>query len=250
MSARSIHISQELANAIKRRRIELGLTIEEAAERAGVGTKTWCRYETGAAIRQDKYKGVCKALNWHSFPNESYPENADIEKLKLHEAWSKYIASQFGEDAAAAFVLGSDILLDDIQQDMQELASMPRGTHLGQISVSLLAESLPPQFLMRYDYDFLYAMYTELLHIRAAANNGNKFVLHSVLDELLVYLAIEEAGILVDDGSFSPVGDWDKWIYDVFGDEDIITFLYSNLYLSQNDEYHFDSWMTQQFYLK
>ena len=46
------------------------LTIEEAASRAGVGTKTWCRYEAGESIRSDKCKGVCKALNWLSLPGQ------------------------------------------------------------------------------------------------------------------------------------------------------------------------------------
>ncbi len=38
------------------------MTIVEAASRAGVGTKTWYRYESGASIRSDKVKGICKAL--------------------------------------------------------------------------------------------------------------------------------------------------------------------------------------------
>ena len=46
------------------------LTIEEAASRAGVGTKTWSRYEAGESIRVDKSKGICRALNWRAFPDE------------------------------------------------------------------------------------------------------------------------------------------------------------------------------------
>ena len=64
MATKSIQGNTDIAKKIKMRRNELGLTIEEAAKRAGVGTKTWCRYEAGESIRQDKYKGVCKALNW------------------------------------------------------------------------------------------------------------------------------------------------------------------------------------------
>lgn len=47
MGQKSVKGSTELARAIKLRRNELGLTIEEAAARAGVGTKTWSRYEAG-----------------------------------------------------------------------------------------------------------------------------------------------------------------------------------------------------------
>jgi len=44
----------------KHRRSMLNLTIEEAASKAGVGTKTWSRYEAGGSIRKDKSKGICK----------------------------------------------------------------------------------------------------------------------------------------------------------------------------------------------
>ena len=47
MGQQSIAGSEKLAEAIRRRRQELGLTIEEAARKADVGTKTWCRYEAG-----------------------------------------------------------------------------------------------------------------------------------------------------------------------------------------------------------
>lgn len=52
---------------IKTRRNELDLTIEEAVFLAGVGIKTWCRYEAGGSIRADKFKGICKTLNWRNF---------------------------------------------------------------------------------------------------------------------------------------------------------------------------------------
>ena len=64
MAYATIAGSKEMGSRIKNQRKALGLTIEEAARRAHVGTKTWCRYESGEAIRADKWKGVCKALNW------------------------------------------------------------------------------------------------------------------------------------------------------------------------------------------
>ena len=47
MAQKAIRSNPKLAEMIKKRRNELHLTIEEAAQRAGVGTKTWCRYEAG-----------------------------------------------------------------------------------------------------------------------------------------------------------------------------------------------------------
>ena len=60
MTQKTIQGNADLAKQIRLRRSELGLTIEEAASRTGIGTKTWCRYEAGESIRSDKCKGVCK----------------------------------------------------------------------------------------------------------------------------------------------------------------------------------------------
>ena len=68
MAQKTIQGSETLARQIKSRRNELGLTIEESASRAGVGTKTWSRYEAGESIRKDKCKGICRALNRHTLP--------------------------------------------------------------------------------------------------------------------------------------------------------------------------------------
>ena len=94
MAQRSIQGNQELAKKIRLRRNELNLTIEEAASRAGVGTKTWSRYEAGESIRLDKCRGVCKALNWRDFPDgESAVEKKSlVQEYRDHEAWSQFLA--------------------------------------------------------------------------------------------------------------------------------------------------------------
>ena len=48
--------------------------------------------------------------------------------------------------------------IDHIKEDMSELASMPAGSHIGQLNMSWLYGDLPEQFLTRYDYDFLYQL--------------------------------------------------------------------------------------------
>ena len=58
MTMRAIKGSLKLAESIRNKRNELNLTIEEAALKAGVGTKTWSRYESGESIRRDKVRGV------------------------------------------------------------------------------------------------------------------------------------------------------------------------------------------------
>lgn len=148
MTQKTIQGNADLAKQIRLRRSELGLTIEEAASRAGVGTKTWCRYEAGESIRSDKCKGVCKALNWLSLPGQEAgtPTEFSLEEYKDHEAWSRFLEDEFGTRAALSFAIGSDLLLDHLQEDMDELAAMPAGSHIGQLEISFIDGFLPRQF--------------------------------------------------------------------------------------------------------
>ena len=255
MSNKAIPGSKSLANKIKQRRTELGLTIAEAASRAGVGTKTWSRYEAGESIRQDKVKGICKVLNW---PNLIVSEN-DVEKnisiadYRKHEAWSKYLEKTFGKIAAFSFAAGSDILYDQITDDMQELAKLPKGSHIGQLNCSYLFDMLPSQFLMYYDYEFLYQMQSQLEQMRNFARTGKTIIAHSVLEELILYLCNEEALILLESERDSLISNLnDKkyikdWIFDLFDDMNIVTYLFSNQYLTTDHIYHFSHWDEIQF---
>lgn len=215
-----------------------------------MGTKTWSRYEAGESIRQDKCKGVCKALNWHAFPGDEKEDTFDLTKYRKHEAWSDFLADIFGERAAMSFAIGSDILLDYIQEDMGELSAMPQGSQLGQIDISFLKESLPPQFLMKYNYYFLYALYTTVIRLRAIARTGGRFVACRVIEELAMYLAVEFSRYLMEAGNVDLEDGWDDWIFDLFDDEDLIQCLYSDFYLTSDHSYHFEHWLKNQFYRK
>jgi transcriptional regulator with XRE-family HTH domain len=256
MAQRSIQGDRELAKKIKLRRNELHLTIEEAALRAGVGTKTWSRYEAGESIRKDKCKGICKALNWRSFPDgeSDVDKKSLIEEFQDHEAWSQFLADNYGPQAAVAFAAGSDILLDHIDQDQSDLASMPAGSHIGQLSTSFISEELPPQFLMRYDYDFIYHMKCVLLQLRWRAKHGMSMTAHSILEELIIYLCNEEAQAFIELSAGADdlmdneyLDNSEDWVFDMFDDMDIITFLYSNQYLAEDHSFHFKHWNDQQF---
>lgn len=258
MAQKTIQGSKKIAAQIRSRRNELGLTIEEAAAKAGVGTKTWCRYEAGESIRKDKCKGVCKALGWNVFPEQDEEAHNDVfgHADTKHEAWSSFLADTFGDNAAKSFAVGSDILLDRIKSDMEELASMPRGTHLGQLSVSWLCGDLPEQFLMHYDYDFLYQMKCTLLELRRRAKYGISMTAHSVMEELVIYLCNQEAMILIEisnenNGIADSEDDYsEEWVFDLFDDMDIVTFLYSGMYLDSDHSYHFANWSVPQFWVE
>lgn len=258
MAQKSIQGSEKLAREIKRRRNALDLTIEKASLLAGIGTKTWSRYEAGESIRKDKCKGICKALNWRSFPDDEtgQDEKTLLEEYRDHEAWSQFLADTYGSMAAMAFAAGSDILLDHIEQDLSDLARLPSDAHIGQLRTSFINEALPPQFLMRYDYDFLYRMKCSLLLLRRKAKLGIPMTAHSILEELIIYLCNEEARTLIevavgaDDNIVAKeFDDAENWVFDMFDDADIITFLYSDAYLDEDHSFHFSRWNDQQFYM-
>lgn len=257
MSQRVIQSSPKLAKAMKTRRQELGFTIEEAASKAGVGTKTWCRYEAGESIRRDKAKGICKALNWRVLPDTHAedPDTFDLEAYKRHEAWSNDICDCFGEAPAICFAVGSDIILDCLDENLRELSRLPKGTHVGQLPVSMMKDILSPQFLVRYDYDFLYRFKMTVTNLRRAAHRSDHFYVRSVMEELAIYLFAEQSDFLLDcmtsemESCHITGLDWlDDWVFALFDDMDIVTFLYSDIYyLTDNGAYHFDHWTEEQF---
>lgn len=248
MNQRTIQGSQALATLIKERRHELYLTIEEAAYIASIGSKSWSRYESGESIRKDKVKGICKALKWVKIPDELGGGNLPtFEEYQSHEAWSQYLCDAFGLIAAVSFSIGSDILLDYIEEDLQELSSLPKSSHIGQLNCSNIDFLLPEQFLTSYNYDFLFLMKCRLVQIRKIAHHG-QIIAHSVLDELLFYAIVELAESLILEEEDLWKENWEEWIFDMFDDCDIMTFLYSGLYIEKNDSFHFDNWRTEQFY--
>lgn len=116
------------------------------------------------------------------------------------------------------------------------------------MGTSFLEGNLPEQLLMNYDYEFLYAMKTELIHLRKIAKFGSEIIAHSVLDELILVLVADESEFLIET---NPNFELDKcckdWVYDIFDDDDIIMYLYSDAFLPENNEYNFSHWLEQQF---
>ena len=251
MSQRTIPGDQAMRKRIRERRIELKLTIEEAADRAGVGIKTWCRYEVGGSIRQDKARGICKALNWRALPSSEGQEERcfDINGFRTSEYWSGTLEERFGATAAASFVIGSELQEDRIGEDLEALSHMPRGSHIGQLDVSFIADELPPQFLPRYDYEFLYVLRCALRRMKECARRDTELAAHSVLEELALYLVVESSRMLLEDGEYIPEEGWDEWAFDLFGDMDVVACLYSDQCLSEAGIYHFDHWAEEQFYM-
>lgn len=255
----SFNNNLEFASLIKNRRIELELTIEEAAKRAGIGTKTWSRYEAGNPIRKDKIKGVLRALKWKDLPindDLTITKQTLIQEYKNHNAWSNFLYENFGLSATISFIVGSDILSDYIKDDLEELATLPKGTHIGQLDFSMLNIILPKEFLMEYDYNFLYSFDKTIQHLINQISLKKNFIAHKPIEEISLYLIIKEAELLMEEieNELSEIdakkfADWDQWIFDIFDDNDVEIFLFSNLNTSVPEAYQFDNWFKNQFYL-
>jgi|GEM_PF-1295461 putative helix-turn-helix protein (fragment) len=188
----------DIAEAMRDRRVELGLTVEESAERAGVSTQTWRNYEHGrTTVRGDKQHGVWDVLGWEqpgrwaplsalervvepaggpldddvmeSFRNLWGDEPADGATKTLGPpawdsvpdvlgAYSPLLATTLGEGAARCYALGADLYGRLLEEDLGALAAMPRDAHIGQLDVSHMREMLPSLWLTRYDYEFLFQL--------------------------------------------------------------------------------------------
>lgn len=268
MPPRTREGSAELADAIKQRRCELGLSAEEAARRAGVGAKTWFRYESGSSIRSDKVKGVCKALSWSALPTQEGAaqgvggQRAWLESIdESHGAWSSWLDEEFGRKAAVSFAVGSDMLLDFLNEDLGELATMSSETHLGELGCSWLAGYLPGQFLPRYTYQFVYRLRSVLLEYCLRARCGQEMHAHSPAEELLVRLARDLSFDVVegwvpelddgasDDDRWQEKEGWRDWPEDLCDDDDLGMHLADDRWVEEGSPYHFDRWFEPQFYL-
>jgi transcriptional regulator with XRE-family HTH domain len=259
MPPKTIKSNLKLGEIIKNRRNELNLTIEEAASKSGLGTKTWSRYESGASIRRDKVRGICKTLKWKTIPetdDASIIDGIDFDEYRKKDTWSPYLEKHFGKYAALSFVIGSSILLDEINENLAALSKMPRGSHIGEIPDSFISSIMPEQFLVRYDYEFIFALRQILIWFRKTASHTDSIIAHRVIDELILHLIEEESEFFMEDIDFDAdseddYSDWRGWAFEIFDDMDIVTYLFSDLNpLSPIHTYHFDNWFKPQFYIQ
>jgi len=117
---------------------------------------------------------------------------------------------------------------------------------------------MPEQFLVRYDYEFMFALRKTLIKFRKTAPKTENIIAHRVIDELVLYLIqeeaepfIEEMELNLDTDAEDDFTDGRGWAFDIFDDMDIVYYLYSALEpLQPDDTYHFDNWFKEQFYVQ
>lgn len=99
MTPKTLVGSKKLGEKIRARWLELDLTIEEVALRAGIGTKTW---------------PVTKPENPFGWTSErDLGDPFLLQKRKEHETWPEFLKERFGtQQAAETFAMGSWRYLD------------------------------------------------------------------------------------------------------------------------------------------
>lgn len=166
-----------------------------------------------------------------------------LRAARKEKTWSNYLEKKFGETAALAFQVGSDALWTQLESTLDELAVRPKGTHIGQLNISVLYDLLPRQFLMRYDYEFVYRMITVLNHFREEAETDAVIHPENLLEVLVLYfcgkmawmnMESEETGLEEDD--------YLDWVYDLVEDSDLL-YLYDWIYLEEVNGLHFNNWL-------
>jgi hypothetical protein len=198
-------------------------------------------------------------LGWSKLPgtgNDSEDTDdswlRDISHGHGHEAWSEAINELYGRACAITFAVGSDLVFDHLNDDLEALAKEPRGTHLGQLAASWFDGDLPPQFVPRYDYEFVYGLRAAVSRLRSRFAHGD-LVAHTVLEELALYIIFGQADLLAD---MEPavlegdIDDWREWLAGILGDLGIEFLLFSSdMALTPDFSYHFNHWNKRQFYV-
>lgn len=141
-------------------------------------------------------------------------------------------------------------MYDQISDDLIELARRPKGTHIGELDASWLDGSLPAQFAMNYDYEFMYRLRAVVTRLRDRFNAGN-LVAYTVLEEVALYLVFQTAELYEDlyPDDFGPDSDWLDWLGDILGDLDVEMYLFSrSADIRPGFTYHFERWSEEQFW--
>lgn len=187
-----------------------------------------------------------------------------IKELKKEEAaWSETLCKQEGETAAANFAYASEILLDLIKMGIEEVEealanksnkNIPIVNLSGLNYADAIVESLPQQFVDRYNLAFLHDMRDALSVLQRNFHDEKEAVYaHTVMEEILLYLIMEYSDVMMDVYGFSEADDEEGvlnvWAFNVMDDMDVVTWLYCGNYIDENHSYHFNNWMKQQFYV-
>ncbi|RAX21534.1 hypothetical protein DRB06_06145 [Actinomyces sp. Z5] len=299
----------DIAQAMRERRQELGLSVPVMAARAGVSEQTWRNYEAGRTqVRGDKQAGVWEALEWeppthvaaldglraylqsgatpmgmaggpgdlgtafgipgYDIPDEAYDafEGLDAEDLAAQaaaelpipdwddiptvfsEVYSPRLARMLGEDAARCFALGTFLFDMSVAEDLEGLASLPRGAHLGQLDETHIGSTLPQLWLTRYDYEFVFQLRGTArdmtLRLTDAGPADGEPLVRNLADALVLHDIFNLGGVIADSrGADIDEDRWEGWVDALSGpDQPAHALIAMGLVPAADAPDHFDNW--------
>jgi len=177
----------------------------------------------------------------------------DRDPQAWRNSYSPLLVDTLGVDAARTFALGADVLRDAILENIQEMAVMPRGTHLAELEESALSDSLPMRWEMFYDYDFVFHLYTqaEALCDRLVVHpvSMDEPLVRSVADVVILQRIIHVGAMIAGaQGHDTAPEHMQQWFQALAGtsDLDIINPLFALNYQPGPDEvFHIDHWFDE-----
>ncbi|NDR53069.1 helix-turn-helix transcriptional regulator [Actinomyces sp. 565] len=323
----------DIAQAMRARRQELGLSVLEMAARAAVSEQTWRNYEAGRTqVRGDKQAGVWEALEWeppihvaaldglraalrggatsagpggampigpgsfgpgsdgpgsfgpgfdgpggfgtafgvpgYDIPDEAYDpfEGLDAEDLAaqaaadlpvpdwddiptvLSEVYSQRLARTLGEDAARCFALGTFLFDMSVAEDLEGLASLPRGAHLGQLDETHIGSTLPQLWLTRYDYEFVFQLRGTArdmtLRLTDAGPASAEPLVRTMADAIVLHDIFNLGGVIADSrGAGIDEDRWEAWVDALSGpDQPAHALIAMGLVPPADAPDHFNNW--------
>lgn len=177
----------------------------------------------------------------------------DIREAKKEGKWPYEIAKRYGIPAAYALLIGLELLEDEAKESYDELEN---GTAPEETSLAIM---LPKVFSGRYDNSFYKTMLEHIEAIREIIRDQAPFLMHSVLDELIIYLAIDEAEMYFELcpltlealSDYAKAADWYSWVADHFEDDDTVLCLYTfpQIALCEESQFAFEHWTDNIFWM-
>lgn len=256
MTPRTRPGSVELGQAIRARREQLGLTIDEAAARSGLGRETLRRYESGSAIREDKIPALCRLLAWQRLPDAVDQSDAGGPLApnwddRDRAGFSESVEDALGEDCAHTLAVGFELVVDQIDHVIAELESMPLGSHVGMTTLGFEFDP-PPVFLTRCDHQTMVRLRNSAADLSRRLQEPLDLPLEGlpVAEQIVLRRSLEAGQLYVETVEMTEPDDsedWREWFGGLVGDADLGFMLYGGgieIALEPTSKFHIDNWFT------
>lgn len=200
----------------------------------------------------------------------------DLASYKKEPEWSDAMDEYYGHQAAVSFVIGAQMLGDELNTAIRELEGKSAQSTLKDCEETYLADFLPPAYQKRYTRKWLQHMQKVLNAYIDRVHTSDDLRAHTVLEEIIVKTCMdltadymksdiipnlpreiydEDEGFMRDckDGEeVDPEDVWnnyDTWAYDLFDDDEVnILFTCDDVSLLKMSEYAFSHWDEDQFW--